>query len=63
MKTRKLLILLISVPLAIWIVGVCLDVAKVTGNLTEPLTRFLIDFWFLAGVIVFIIWQIKKNKN
>ena len=63
MKTRKALTLLIGIPLAIWIVGVCLDAAKVTGNLTTPLTKDVLDFWSLAAVCFFIIWLAKKKKS
>jgi hypothetical protein len=47
----------------IWTVGVCLDAAKVTGNLTTPLTKDVLDFWSLAAVCLFVIWLTKKKKS
>jgi hypothetical protein len=63
MKNRKGVALLIGIPLAIWIAGVCLDAAKVTGNLTTPLTKDVLDFWSLMAICFFIIWLTKKKKG
>ena len=54
MKTNKrVLVLIVGVPLVIWVIGFCLDFFKVTGNLIVPLTRDVLDFWFIAGNMLF----------
>lgn len=63
---KKFLSLIICIPLAIWIVGFCLTVSKVTGNLVTPLTRDVLDVWSIAAVLFFINWiihRIKKGKK
>jgi len=61
-KTKKLLALIIGIPLAIWILCVCLDAFKVTTNLTTPITKDVLDFWMIAAVCFFLYW-IFKRKN
>lgn len=64
MKTnRKLLALIIGIPLAFWIVGVCLDAAKITENLTTPLTKDVLDFWSVVVVCFLVYWIIKRKKK
>ena len=62
--TKKVLALVIGIPLAIWIVGFCLTVSKVTGNLITPLTRDVLDVWFIAAALLLINWIINLiNKG
>jgi hypothetical protein len=63
MKTKNALALLIGVPLAVWIGGVCLDAAKITGNLTTPLTKGVLDLWFLVAVYFGFVWLTKKKPK
>jgi hypothetical protein len=64
MKTnKKLLVLIVGVPLVIWIIGFCLDFFKVTGNLTAPLTMDVLDFWFIAAICFFVYWIFKRKKQ
>lgn len=62
-KSKKLLALIIGIPMVIWIVGICLDALKVTTNLTTPLTRDVLDFWFISIVCLFVYWIFKRKKQ
>jgi hypothetical protein len=60
---KKVLVLIVGVPLIIWIIGFCLDYFKVTGDLTTPLTRDVLDFWFIAAICFLIYWLFKRKKQ
>jgi hypothetical protein len=62
MSTKKLLALIIGIPFAIWILGIFLDASKVTGNITTPLTKFVLDFWLLVAVC-FVVTRLTKKKK
>lgn len=63
MKNWKLLVLIIGIPLVIWITGMSLDMAKITENLTTPLTKGVLDFWFIAAVCLLVYWIFKRKKK
>ncbi len=67
MKTnRKFLALIVGIPLAIWIVGFCLTIFNVTGNLITPLTKDVLDVWFVAAAlfcITRVVQWINKGKK
>ncbi len=61
---KKFVTLIIGIPLAIWIVGFCLTVFKITGNLITPLTKDVLDVWFIAAILFLINWIINSiNKG
>lgn len=54
---------IIGIPLIVWAIGVYLDVIEVTTNVATPLTKFVLDFWFVTGICFLIVWLAKRKKS
>jgi hypothetical protein len=63
MSNKKLLALIIGIPLVIWGIGFCLDAFYVTGNLVTPLTKGVLDFWLIAALCYFVYRIFKRKKQ